>query len=62
MKKYISEEDLPDELPTAAIGRMLEGQVSKHSWDRILFIAGLILAVAALLVLIVKLLPRRQEG
>ena len=50
------------DLPEARIVATITNPDAKRPWDRLLFIAGLVLAVAVLLYLIAKLLPRRQEG
>jgi len=62
LRPYISIDRIPDNLPAAIVGALVDQGVKKHPWDRILFIAGLILAVAVLLYLIVKLLPKKEAA
>jgi hypothetical protein len=58
--RYLTPGRLPDDLPKGERGRLVQIGRSKGGWDRILFLAGLGLAVAVLLYLIVKLLPKRE--
>jgi hypothetical protein len=59
-ESHIDRERFSEDLPAALIGALTDQAEKKRPWDRILFIAGLVLAAAALLYLIVKLLPRRE--
>ena len=61
-ESHIDRERFPDDLSIARIGKLTDQAAQKRPWDRILFIAGLVLAVAVLLYLIVKLLPKKEAA
>jgi hypothetical protein len=57
---YVNVLRFTGDLPEARIVATITNPGSKPPWDRILFLVGLGLAVAVLLYLIVKLLPKRE--